>query len=50
MTGAKAEAAPRLSKRAKIVRKGAILIANVGNECDVEKDTRRTGKRTNATE
>jgi hypothetical protein len=31
LTGAKAEAAPRLSKRAKIVRKGAILIAIVGN-------------------
>jgi hypothetical protein len=41
LTGAKAEAAPRLSKRAKIVRKGAILIAIVGNAIET---TEKNGK------
>ena len=38
LTGANAEAAPRLSKRAKIVRKGAILIAIVGNAIEKQEE------------
>jgi hypothetical protein len=43
LTGAKAAAAPRLSKRAKIVRRGAILIVIFGMVwCDCKDKKQRT--------